>query len=341
MDESLEDRLIRRLPQIYKSPQNWQREWEILLAEELGSYLDQIEDSINKFASARPRILEFMAGYERDEMAERLLFQYVEERLSGVPLHLLSENFTPDALFSGEGHTAGNLVDETGSEADANSGRMDRRSVTMAAEKISTAGVQQATVSMAPPPRPSAPVAPMTPATPGTSWWNTNYVQAEAGSSRQQSRKESPVPQLPAVSDNVEKQKAKRPVDSLGPQEQQETLQSRSKKPKTSAAFIIPRQSFKPHRALSMLDVDEMDYLFRDARCGAGWYVIRCYTGKTQTAKLAARFLQHPLRNNLALEHFNQKSPCHTGPRGPPKSKYTEEKILEKFAYRGECARTS
>ncbi|KAJ4424402.1 hypothetical protein N0V82_000923 [Gnomoniopsis sp. IMI 355080] len=232
------------------------------------------------------------------------------------------------------GHTVGNVVDETGSEGDAISGRMDRRSVTMAAENVFTAVVQQAPNSMPPPPRPCAPVAPMTPATPGTSSWNTSHAQIEAGPSSQQGRVESPVPELPAISEKAVVQKAKRPADSLGPQDPQQSPQSPSKKPKTSAAASVSRQSLKSYRDISMLEVGEMEFVFRDARCGAGWYVIRCYTGKAQNPILAARFRRHPLKNNLALEHFNQKSPCHPAPRGNPKSKYTEEKILERFAHR-------
>ncbi|KAJ4397402.1 hypothetical protein N0V93_001629 [Gnomoniopsis smithogilvyi] len=325
MDDALHDRLTRGLPYIYKSPQNWQREWESSLRQELGSYLDQIEQSIRGFAAFRPVLLEFMSKYERDGMAERILYEYVEERLRGVPLHLLSEDF---ASPSGERRWASTAIDEAGPEFGDELDRMDRRSVTMAAEPTPTPNNQLATTSMAPPPRPIAPLAPMTPVTPFLSWRNV-HIQAEAGPSNRQGVLDSPV--LNEASDKVGIQKGKRSIDSLQPQEQQQSLSSSPKRLKMSSASVAPQVPINISRAVDWFEVDTMEYMFSDSRCGPGWLVIRCYTGKTQFLKPTVSFRQHPLKNNLALDHFNQRLPCHPA---PPKDKYTEEMVLQKFAYR-------
>lgn len=332
MDESHRERLERRLPHIYKNPQNWQREWESLLGQELGNHLDQIEESIRKFASLRPILLEFMSEYERDGTAERILAEYVEERLNGVPLHLLSKDFAPHSQLQ---HFEGAVTDEPGSEANDELDRIDRRSVTMAAESMSNPDAQQTMISMAPPPRPGAPMAPMTPVTPSTTFtsWRNSHIQAEAGPSRQAGVLSLPI--LSEVSETIENQKGKRTIDSLGPQGQQQSPTSPSKRPKTSSANIVPRVPLNITRTVDFFEVAENEYIFRDARCGPGWLVIRCYSGKTQFLEPTFRIFNHPLKNNLALGHFNQKMTCHPA---PPKDKYTEEMILQNFAWRGECS---
>lgn len=327
MADLLDDRIYRVLPQRYRTPQNQRREWDAMLRQELGSYLDQIEDSIRGFASARPRMLSILTKYERDETADRILREYVEEKLNGVPLQLLCDNFT---RLRGEQHFTGFIIDGPGLELSDGVNRLDRRSVTMAAEPMSPSGAQQAAMFMAPPPRPIAPVAPMSPETP----WQSEHVQAVAGPSSRQ--RVSTAPQTIEAPDTAAPHPtSKRPVDSLVQEEQHDVLPSPTKRAKTSSARLILPIPMDITRFVDMFEVDGEEYIFKDARCGPGWHVIRCNIGKMESVNSPTRFTQHPLEDNVALDHFNQKLKCHPV---PPKNKYTEEMIIQKFAYRGKCS---
>lgn len=325
MAESLNDDLLSELPYRFKSPQNPRPEWEGVLRKGLGRYLDRIEESIREFASARPRVLSFMAEYEKERTAEVILSGYVQDRLSSVPLHLLSVDFTQ---LRGEQHFVSPATEENRVELDDDMDRMDRRSVTMAAEPMTPPGAQPAAICMGPPPRPSAPMAPMTPVTP---WRNGQDGPAVAGPSCKRVAPTLPVLARPS---NTAAQAAtgKRPVSSLGPEEQQQALPSPSKKAKTSLAGAASPSLIKVTKSVSMFDVEREEYIFRDARCEPGWYVIRCNIGETQFVNTPTRFTVHPLENNEALVHFNQRQKCH---HFSTKDKYTEESILQKFAHRG------
>lgn len=319
MNEQFKELLLPVLPDRIKHPQKHQREWKPALEKALGSHLDQMAESIRGFASARPLLLNFMSDYEKSETAERLVREYVAEKLSNAPLHLLSEEPTRSPR---EQQSIIPVRDEPHFELEDNLDRMDRRSVTMAAEPVAGPSTQHAAicVSMAPPPRPIAPVAPMSPITPVR-------LQAVAGPSGQSSsRVTDKVPLRPA---------GKRLFDNLEPEEQlqQQTPPSPPKRAKPSSSSSATPLSFNVTRSLDWFEVDSDEYIFKDARCGSGWYVIRCNIGKIQHVNPPTRFTKHPFHNNLALEHFNQKEKCHSG---PPKGNYTEEMILQKFAIRGE-----
>lgn len=324
MAEALEEHILRALPDRYKSTHNQVREWEVLLGQELGNYLDRIEESIRGFVSARPKILSILTLFERDESAESILREYVEGRLNGVPLQLLFDDFT---RFRGEQHFLNN---DAGAEHGDGMDRMDRRSVTMAAEPATNTDTQQAAINMAPPPRPSAPEAPMTPYTPSNPRQNSD-APPMAGPSGQHSVSNSSVrTHVQDTSVPGPHSTGKRLIDNSELEDQHQSLQSPSKRPKTNWSRLLP--VIEVSRFVCMYEVVDDDYIFKDARCGSGWLVIRCNIKEIQFVNVPTRFTQHPLENNLALEHFNQKSKCHLG---PPKNKYTEEVILQKFAFRG------
>lgn len=325
MSGPFNEQLLPILPDRLKHPQQHQREWEPVLKKALGSHLDQMAESIRGFASARPKLLDFMSTYERTETAERIVREYVAEKLNNAPLHLLSEESTRDAREQQHGSPVG-VVSYIDLEDDMD--RIDRRSVTMAAEPVTSPSTQHPNVCMAPPPRPIAPVAPMSPITPVR-------FQAVAGPSNQ-SRSH--------VTENVPlRQAGKRLFDNLESEEQQQQQQTPPSPPKrakpnsSSSSSLVTRLSIDVTRSLNWFDVDSDEYIFKDARCGSGWYVVRCNIGKMQYVNVPTRFTQHPFLNNLAMGHFNQKEKCHSG---PTKEKYTEEMILQNFAFRGEHLRT-
>jgi len=92
-----------------------------------------------------------------------------------------------------------------------------------------------------------------------------------------------------------------------------------SKKKKTSQL---------PKAIVDWWDVEGAEYIFQYAPFGSDWYVVRCDRGKVEMPFI---FKQHPLKDNLALEHFNNKK-CkyHDSSR-----LYTEEEIMTQFGHRG------
>lgn len=319
MNETFKDLLLPILPDRLKHPQKHQREWEPVLEKALGTHLDQMAESIRGFATARPLLFDFMSDYEKSETVERLVREYVAKKLESAPLHLLLEE-PPHSPR--EQRSRSPVRDEPHFELEDDLDSIDRRSVTMAAESVTGPSTQPpaVSISMAPPPRPIAPVAPMSPITPVR-------FQAVAGPSGQSSSH---------VADNVPLRLAgKRLFDNLEPEDQPQlqTPPSPPKRAKPSSSSSATPVSVNVTRSLDWFEVESDEYIFQDARCGSGWYVIRCNIGKIQHVNPPTRFTQHPFYNNLALEHFNQKEKCHSG---PPKGNYTEEIILQKFAFRGE-----
>lgn len=323
-----EEQLHPIIPDRLKHPQQYQREWEPVLKKALGSHLDQMAESIRGFASARPLLLNFMSKYEKSETVERIIREYVAAKLNNAPLHLLSEESTRNP----QEQQSGSPVNvEPHFELDDDMDRIDRRSVTMAAEPVTSPSTQRATVcalDMAPPPRPIALMAPMTPITPAR---HTGF-QAVAGPSTQA---DTPASDIVAL-----RPAGKRLFDNLDSEEQQQqqqrTLPSPPKRSKPSSSGFATPFSVNVTRSLDWFDVETDEFIFRDGRCGSGWYVVRCNIGKMPHINKPTRFTQHPLHDNLALGHFNQKEKCHSG---PTKEKYTEEKILQNFAFRGEYFR--
>lgn len=322
MSESFNEQLLDILPDRHRHPQQHQQEWEPVLKKALGSHLDQMAESIRGFASARPNLLEFMSTYEKYETAERIVREYVAEKVDNAPLHLLSEESSRDPH---EQQSGSPVNVEPHFELDDDMDRIDRRSVTMAAEPIASSSIQHTAIcalDMAPPPRPVAPMAPMTPITPS----RHTGPQAVAGPSNQSESHATDIITLRPA--------GKRHFDNLESEEQQQrTLPSPPKRSKPSPVSLVTPFSVIVTRSLDWFEVVSDEYIFRDGRCGSGWYAIRCNVGKMPHINKPTRFTQHPFYSNLALGHFNQKEKCHSG---PTKEKYTEEKILQNFAFRGE-----
>lgn len=287
--EPLDQHIIRKLPRIYRSPHHHQQEWEAVLRQEIGKYFDQAEKGIRGYLAARPAVLKILTIYERDETAQQLLHQYAEGEIRRIRNLLQNGNAVLQGVEATERPTS---VVPAALEPEDIALRMDRRSVTRAPEPTMLPGRQTLNISTtvtAPLPVTVSPQAPMTPnTTPG----RQNNSPAMPGPSSLRTRANTPVSH------------GKRPVDGLEPEQRQQHTPPPSKRAK-KGSFDHPQpvSTIRVAGEFGWFEVENVEYIFQDVRCGPGWYIIRCNVSlRLPNVNAPACFTQHPLSSPGSLQ---------------------------------------
>ncbi|KAK7747884.1 hypothetical protein SLS53_001136 [Cytospora paraplurivora] len=279
----------------------------------MSRHWDMIKEGIQGFAQAHNEIQKALAKYERDEMAELILREFLDNTFPGA-LELLTQ-ISPliDQYPSRVGSVSAQdvvFIDES-----------DARSVTMGPE--TSYRPEPATSSMGPPPRPTGPLTPNTP--------NKNRNGESPGTVGPSSIYDVPDSPPPSTDHGVLtlQQNAKRDLDVMDTDTNQ-APESPRKRSKKANGKQCDTSASEETRTIHIWEVGGVEYIFKDERCGLGWYVIRCNLGTRHGVNPPWVFHTHPLENNTALNHFNDPfSICHDSSRN-----YTIESIIQEFAHR-------
>lgn len=284
------------------------KEWDPFLRHQLGRHWEMIQEGIKGFLRARDDVFKALAKYERDETAELICGEFMD-------------NVFPDALdvLAQLGPVVNKYPSYFKDAADMTIEDFDARSITMGPES-SLSSRPGPTTSMGPPPRPTAPMKPVFgPATRG----KTDVCGKESDNAEPPSIYE--IPDSPPSDDYDHgaltwQKNGKRSRDTLGT-EALDTSGAPSKKAKRANGT---------QRTIDIQDIEGAEYIFRDKRCGPGHYVIRCNVGKSPRRGQPGVFVTPPLEEDTALDHFKSKSAtCHDTTKD-----YTIEDIIHEFAHR-------
>lgn len=285
--------------------------WNPILHQEMGRHWDMIKEGMKGFAFAHTEMVKVLAKYERDETAELVLHDFLDRMFPGA-LELLTQigpyiNQYPSCVTD----EVILIIDDS-----------DSRSVTMGPEPGSSRRPEP-TTSMGPPPRP---IGLLTPETPSRHRYGES--SGDSGLSTIYDVPDSPPPDA-AHGPLTLQQTAKRSLDTLDiePAQSPGSPSKRAKKA-TGLQSVAPA---KVTRTIDLWEVEGTDYIFKDKRCGHGWYVIRCNLGQQPGVNAPGKFVKNPLEGNTALNHFNDQShTCHDTNR-----KWTIEDIIRECAHRG------
>lgn len=312
--------ILQQLPQAYKLSRLIQpicEAWQPVLDRKMGRYLDLVKEGIIGLSDAKMTVLKDLAQFERDDTAQLIVREFLNEKLPGV-FQLLHEISPQSNEY--ENH----FMKPTAVEEDWDD--MDSRSFTMGPEPITppTSILTRTVMSMmGPPPHTNAPTAPMTPTEP-----SNDRFPIQAGPSCIRSGPADPTSHG-TYNLLTSQQKGKRPLDVVSLDEQQ-TSDSPRKRPRATVRFSTSATTQKP-RTIVFAEVQGQDYIFKDHRCGEGWYIIRCNLSELEGINKPFSFSQHPLESSLAMNHFNSNGfSCHESDRN-----YTVEDIIQGFSYRG------
>lgn len=300
------DSIIQNLPQAYAESRDIEqirKVWNPSLYQEMSRHWDLIKEGIKGFSLAHAGMLSLITKFERDETAELVIRQFLDDKFPGA-LDLISQI---DPLVN---QYPSRLVQEAVMVCDDD----DTRSVTMDVEPGPSTHRRGESL-MGPPPRPAAPLTPVTPT-------------GSKGTRHQGDHEEPPVGNAsePSSSDTahgslVLQQAAKRSLD-VGELDQPLTPESPSKKAKTSTA---PQSASPVTKSVEFWEVEGQQYIFKNDQWGPGWFMVRC--GSAQRAP----FLKHPLRGSMVMDHFNDDDQtCHDSGRI-----YTFDDVLRECTYRG------
>ncbi|ROW08589.1 hypothetical protein VPNG_06225 [Cytospora leucostoma] len=281
----------------------------------MSRHWDMTKEGIQGFSQAHSEIQRALAKYERDETAELILRDFLDNTFPGA-LELLTQ-ISP-------------LIDQYPSRVGSVSAQdvvfiddSDARSVTMGPEASNRP--EPLTSSMGPPPRPTGPLTPNTP--------NKNRNGESPGAAGPSSIYDVPDSPPPSTDHGVLtlQHNAKRDLDVLGADASHAPESPRKRSKKTNGKQCDTSAS-EETRTIDIWEweVVGVEYIFKDERCGPGWYVIRCNLGKQPGINPPWEFHTHPLENDTALAHFNDPfATCHDSNRH-----YTIESIIREFAHR-------
>ncbi|KAI7785332.1 hypothetical protein LA080_007617 [Diaporthe eres] len=295
------DLIIQKLPREYVESRGIEKvrgTWIPLIDEEMSRHWDLIKEGIKGFSLAHAGMLSALTRFERDETAELIIRQFVDDRFPGA-LDLISQI---EPLVN---QYPSHVVEEAVMVCDDH----DIRSVTMDVEP-GPSNYHRGESSMPPPPRPAAPLTPVTPAGP-------------KGIRHQNDHEQPPVGDVSSDTDHGSLallQTAKRSLDVVEV-DNPRTPESPTKKAKSTTA---PHSTGKVTKSVDFWEVEGQQYIFKDNQCGPGWFVVRCGPGQR------VPFLKHPLKGNIATDHFNDDDqPCHDSRRI-----YTFDDVLREYTYR-------
>lgn len=298
------------LPSAYRESRDIEqvkKTWDPILRHVMGRHWEMIREGMEGFSTAHDDVLKAVAKYEREETAELICREFLDNVFPGA-LDVLAQlgpvvNRYPNYF--------------TDTSVDMAVDNSDARSTTMGPEPSSSSRPGQ-TTSMGPPPRPYPLMIPeFGPATRGEG-------SGKAGS--------------PAVCDTI--------TDSPPPEETDHgplTLQqSRKRNRDTTTTGTETPQTGEPatnkrtrkanatQRTIALSVVEGFEYIFKDKRCGPGHYVIRCDVGDYPRLDHPGVFVTPPLEDDTALDHFNGRGhDCHDTTR-----RYSIDDIIHEFAHR-------
>lgn len=304
---STNDSITRMLPREYTESRDIEtvrNYWNPIIDREMSKYWDLIKEGIRGFTLTRYKILSALTKLERDETAELIVRDFLDSTFPGA-LDLITQI---DPVVN---QYPSRLAPEAVMVCDND----DIRSVTMDVEPGPSTR-RHGESSMGPPPRPAAPLTPVTPA--GLrDIGEQGAREAPSVWDRANSPSSGTAHGLLSL-----RQTAKRSLDVMEFDPPQ-TPGSPTKKAKGSTGLQPVGPATEP---IDLWEVEARQYIFKDKRCGPGWYVVRCNT--TLEPK---KFQNHPLEDNLALDHFNSPTAvCHD-----TNKMYSLDEIIRDFTYRG------
>ncbi|ROW06761.1 hypothetical protein VMCG_04181 [Cytospora schulzeri] len=306
-----DEAISRMLPSEYRESRDIEqvkRTWNPILRRELGKHWDMIKEGMKGFIQAQDEAVKALAKYERDETAERVFRDFLDDVFPGALDILLQIGPTVNQY-------PGCSTDEEAMALDDS----DARSVTMAPEPSSSSRAGP-TTSMGPPPRPSMFTMLITePLNPATRGKTEASGSGDPGPSSIFDVPVSPPPASPDHGPLTLQQNGKRPLAS-GSESAQASEMPNKKARKANGA----------QRTIDLWDVEAVEYIFKDKRCGPGYYVIRCNVERHPPLGHPGVFVKPPLEGTNALDHFN--SPGHTC--HDTSKQYSIEEIIREFAYR-------
>lgn len=337
VQEYSDDHLYQLLPETYRlsrEVEEIKKIWQPLLEQELGPSINQIRDGTRTLFEGRSRLKGIVSRVERDERAQTVLQDFVKGKLP-LPelrqlLQQLKEPVTPPPHPASSNEVRGRL----------NMAPPDNQS----AVAIGTNGAPQTGASF-------VPDSFMTPRRPENGHSAVDSAARPSTVGRQDA--DTPTRQRGSISmalspPNTVTTGVKRSLNTALAGDDHQSPES----PSTSMSALNKRQRIalsganrtpvrppntgssavtEVTRAVTFAEVCEEEFIFTDARCGPGWYVIRCNTNSRGFDNAPARFQRHPFDNDLALRHFNSKEvDCHDS-----RGKYTVEDIIRECAYRG------
>lgn len=288
------------LPREYRNSRDIEqvkKTWNPILHQEMSRHWDMIREGMKGFSLAHDKVLKALAKYERDETAEIVCREFLDNMFPGA-LDLLTQ--------------IGPLVDQYPS-CFADEGTMtlddsDARSDTMGPEPGSSKR-PGLTTSMGPPPRPCA------------------LMIAEPFDSVGKAKTDAcgDLPDSPPLGFTDHgpltlQQNGKRPLETLEGEPLQATETPSKKAKKTNGA----------QKTINYWDVEGVEYIFKDKRCGPGYYVIRCNVERHPPLGHPGVFVKPPLDGTTALDHFNSRGhTCHDSSK-----EYSVDDIIREFAHR-------
>ncbi|KAK2607629.1 hypothetical protein N8I77_006292 [Diaporthe amygdali] len=300
------DSITRMLPHDYKESrkiENIRNVWYPLLYQEMSRHWDLIKEGIKGFTRARDEMRSALVNYERDETADSIVHDFLDNTFPGA-LELIKQidpylNQFPSRVAQ----EAVMICDDDD----------DIRSVTMDIES-GPSNYRHGESSMGPPPRPAAPLTPVTPA-----GLRDTGNQGDDSSSAVWNHPGSPSPD-PAHGRLSLLQTAKRSLDVM----EVESPQNPGSPTKKAKSTTGP-QATEVTMDIELWEIEGKQYIFKDKRCGPGWFVVRCDPLDQRT-----QFEEHPLESNMAMKHFNEVA-CDDHDRT---KKYTLDDIIREFTYR-------
>lgn len=292
--------ISRFLPRDYRDSRDIEqvkKTWNPILQQEMSRHWDMIREGMKGFSLAYDKVLKALAKYERDETAEIVCREFLDNMFPGA-LDVLTQ--------------IGPLVDQYPScFADEEAMALDdsdTRSVTMGPEPSSSKR-PGLTTSMGPPPRPFA------------------LMLAEPsdpiGKGRTGACGDVPDSPPPGITDHgplTLQQNGKRTLDTLEGEPLQASEMPSKKARKTNGA----------QKTINYWDLEGVEYIFKDKRCGPGYYVIRCNVERHPPLGHPGVFVKPPLEGTNALDHFNSKGhTCHDSSK-----EYSIDDIIREFSHR-------
>lgn len=296
------------LPQWYTESRGIEKikdAWTPAVRQEMRKHLDLVKEGVKAFSRAHDELLSSMSQstLERDEIAELIIRQVTDDMIPGA-LDLISQI---DQLV-------GQYTSQVAPEAVMVCDDDDSRSFTMGLEPGSYIR-RQGESSMGPPPRPAAPLTPVTPAGPRDNTDESAHERTTAQADREFLPPSASHGSLSLL------QTAKRPLEVVEIDDPR-TPEPPTKKSKGSTA---PRLYGLVTGSVDFREVEGKHFIFKDKRYGAGWFVLRCGPNQREP------FLQHPLRSDVAMNHFASKvHVCHD-----TKRTYKLVDLLKEFTCRG------
>ncbi|KAI3393552.1 hypothetical protein diail_4143 [Diaporthe ilicicola] len=307
---SSDDDIARMLPQDYVLSRDVERVrsiWNPVIHQEMSRHWEMIKEGMRGFKMTHDKIFSTFTNYERNETAELILRDFLDNTFPGA-LELINEI---DPVVN-------QYPSRTDPEAIMVCDYDDNRSVTMDLE-AGPSSRRHGDSSMGPPPRPVAPLTPVTPA--------GLRDTADQGAREPPSVWDHPDSPSsgPAPGTSSLRQTAKRSLHVME-FDSPRSPESPTKKAKSSTGS---QPAGLVTKTADLWEVEGEHYIFKDKRCGPGWHVVLCTIGEGPE-----KFHEHPLENNVAINHFNPQDPknkiiCHDTSK-----KYTLDEIIRDFTYR-------